>query len=99
MKCGDCAFLPGTNASNSPETLVVAHLCALTGEPFDCHLVPGPCAGWVEAVRARKRSPLKPSATQLSIANNSKELMHQMIRLAVADQNDAMLAEREKEQG
>lgn len=86
IKCGDCAFIPGTNASNSPDTLVIAHLCALTGEPFDCHLVPGPCAGWVEAVKARKISPLKPTAGQLSIANGSKELMHQMVRLAVAEQ-------------
>ncbi len=86
MKCGDCAFIPGTQASNSPNTLVIAHLCALTGEPFDCHLVPGPCAGWVEAVKARRKSPLKPSAVQLNIANASKELMHHAERLALAGQ-------------
>ncbi len=84
IKCGDCAFIPGTNASNSPNTLVVAHLCALTGEPFDCHLVPGPCAGWIEAVKARKASPLKPSAIQLQIADG-KVQMAQMERLAVRD--------------
>lgn len=93
MKCGDCAFIPGTEASNSPNTLVKAHLCALTGEPFDCHLVHGPCAGWVEAVKARKLSPLKPSAVQLDIANHSKELMTQMERLALAEQS-AKPAER-----
>ncbi len=86
MKCGDCAFIPGTEASNSPNTLVIAHLCALTGEPFECHLVPGPCAGWVEAVKTRKASPLKPNPVQLHIAEASKGLMHEMVRLAVAEQ-------------
>lgn len=83
MKCGDCAFIPGTDASNSPNTLVKAHLCALTGETFDCHLIGGPCAGWVEAVKARKASPLKPTALQLQIAGYSAELMTQMERLSV----------------
>lgn len=86
MKCGDCAFIPGTEASNSPNTLVKAHLCALTGEPFDCHLVPGPCAGWAEAVKARKVSPLKPTNSQLEIAKLSSDLMDQMERLALAEQ-------------
>ena len=89
IKCGDCAFIPGTQASNSPNTLVKAHLCALTGEPFDCHLVMGPCVGWVEAVKARKISPLKPTAMQREIANGSKELMAQMERLALAEQERA----------
>jgi TorA maturation chaperone TorD len=89
VKCGDCAFIPGTEASNSPTTLVVAHLCALTGELFYCHLTGGPCAGWVEAVKARKVSPLKPSETQLSVAAASKELMHHAERLALAEQNAA----------
>lgn len=87
MKCGDCAFILGTEASNSPNTLVVAHLCALTGEPFYCHLVEGQlCAGWVDAVKARKISPLKPSPLQLEIANGAKEVMAQMERLALAEQ-------------
>jgi hypothetical protein len=81
--------MPGTEASNSPNTLVIAHLCALTGEPFDCHLTGGPCVGWAEAVKARRVSPLKPSATQLSIAAASKELMHHAERLALAEQDAA----------
>lgn len=89
MKCGDCAFIPGTEASNSPNTLVIAHLCTLTGEPFECHLVPGPCAGWVEAVRARKISLLKPTAMQLQIAQGGKELMFHCERLAVAEDRKA----------
>ena len=87
MKCGDCAFIPGTDASNSPNTLVKAHLCALTGETFDCHLTPGPCAGWVEVVKLRRISPLKPSEVQKDIAAKSIELMGHMERLAKADQD------------
>lgn len=86
IKCGDCAFIPGTQASNSPNTLVIAHLCALTGEPFNCHLLDKPCAGWVEALAARKRSPLEPSAMQLSIAEGAKGIMFHCERLAVAEQ-------------
>ena len=89
VKCGDCAFIPGTEASNSPNTLVKAHLCALTGEPFDCHLTGGPCAGWVEAVKARKRSPLKPTETQKEIARRSGELMNHVERLALSEQEAA----------
>ena len=85
-KCGDCAFLPGSDASNSPNTLVKAHLSALTGEVFECHLVPGPCKGWVEAVRLRKISPMKPTETQIEIAATSVRIMDHMERLAMADQ-------------
>lgn len=89
VKCGDCAFVPGTEASNSPNTLVVAHLCALTGEPFDCHLTGGPCVGWAETVRARRISPLKPNDTQKEIAKHSIDLMNHMERLALDEQEAA----------
>lgn len=53
-RCNDCAFTVGTDASMSPSTAVVATLCAMTGDRFDCHIERGPCVGWAEAVAERK---------------------------------------------
>lgn len=36
-KCGTCAFRAGTEASESPFTLLKARLSAENGEPFYCH--------------------------------------------------------------
>jgi len=82
MKCNDCAFDLNTQASTSPHTLVTAHLCALTGETFYCHVNDAPCAGWAQARRERAQSRYRPNAAELVTANMCSELLSECVRLA-----------------
>ncbi len=66
--CGDCAFVPGTEAHGCESTRLSATLCVEAGEPFYCHRPnsagvlearvdetgePVLCHGFVEALDAR----------------------------------------------
>lgn len=80
-RCHDCAFTHGTEASNSPHTLVVANMCAITGDVFECHINKDePCAGWAEA-RAARRDSIPSEASRL-IADMACELVSECVRLA-----------------
>ena len=59
VRCGDCAFSPGTAANQAPFTDVKAKFCAMIGEPFWCHVgEPHPlCMGWAEAVLDQPTAP------------------------------------------
>lgn len=46
LRCDDCAFRPGTEASKSERTVMLAQLCAEAGELFTCHRREGICAGY-----------------------------------------------------
>lgn len=87
-RCDDCAFTIGTEASKSPHTVVIARLCALTGERFDCHLRPGACAGWAQEVSERKaKSALTtPGTAQHDVALLGGELMSNLVELAAREQ-------------
>ncbi len=85
-RCNDCAFTHGTNASNSPHTLVVANMCALTGEVFECHVSKeSPCVGWAEARAARIASANKPRPSVIESADMLCKLVGECIRLAKAE--------------
>lgn len=85
-RCNDCAFTHGTEASNSPHTLVIANMCALTGEVFECHINKDePCRGWAEARIARIASPCSPSMGDIVIAGMLGELTTECVRLAKAE--------------
>ncbi len=89
-RCNDCAFTHGTEASNSPHTLVVANMCALTGEVFECHINKDePCQGWAEARAARKASGKELSPHSLSIASMLGELTSECVRLAKIEDDAA----------
>lgn len=50
LRCDDCAFTAGTNASKCEITRIQSRLCAESGEPFYCHVrTESLCAGYVEA--------------------------------------------------
>jgi hypothetical protein len=50
LRCHDCAFTAGTDASKSDITRMQARLCAESNEPFYCHVnEPSLCAGYIEA--------------------------------------------------
>ncbi len=53
-RCNDCAFTIGTEASRYPSTVVISHMRAMTGDLFECHINPGSCVGWVQAVAERQ---------------------------------------------
>ncbi len=93
-RCHDCAFTHGTEASNSPQTLVVANMCALTGEIFECHVNKGSsCFGWCEARVARMASPHNPSVGAIATAAMLGELTSECVRLAVAEDDKAHKAQ------
>lgn len=59
-RCATCAFRPGTEASETPGTMLTAQLCVLSGERFECHETDRagePCIGWQRAVEARGAIP------------------------------------------
>ncbi len=90
-RCLDCAFTHGTEASNSPQTLVVANMCALTGEIFQCHVNKDePCQGWAEARAARIASPYNPSVEDIAIAAMLCELTSECVRLAKVEDDGAV---------
>ncbi len=90
-RCHDCAFTHGTEASNSPQTLVVANMCALTGEVFECHINKDePCQGWAEARAARIASAHNPSVSAIATAAMLGELTSECVRLAVAEDDKAV---------
>jgi hypothetical protein len=53
-RCATCAFRLGPHLANgSAPTLMSALKCALEGDPFWCHEIDRPCAGW-QAMRTAK---------------------------------------------
>lgn len=52
-RCAGCALRLGTIANGCPPTLLTLTGCIVSGERFDCHERPGPCAGWLIATRQR----------------------------------------------
>jgi hypothetical protein len=50
LRCDDCAFRPGTDASRCERTVLLANLCAEAGEVFNCHRREGLCAGWAQKI-------------------------------------------------
>ena len=92
-RCHDCAFTHGTEASNSPHTVVVANMCAITGEVFKCHVNEDePCQGWAEARAARIASPMKPRSAVVESADMLCQVVGECIRLAKADERAAVQA-------
>lgn len=81
-RCNDCAFTHGTDASNSPHTVVIANMCAITGEPFWCHVKAQACAGWAEARAERLASPNKPTGSSKASADMLCQLVTECVRLA-----------------
>jgi hypothetical protein len=51
--CATCAFRPGTEASRSEHTVVLARLCVEGGREFHCHEKAQLCRGWIAAVNLR----------------------------------------------
>ncbi len=88
-RCHDCAFTHGTEASNSPHSVVVANMCAITGEVFHCHINETPCAGWAEARAMRIASPIKPIPLSLVSAGMLVDLVSECIRLAKSEDEKA----------
>ena len=93
MRCNDCAFTHGTEASNSPHTVVVANMCAITGEVFECHVNVGlPCAGWSDARANRIISAYKAAPSAAASADMLCQLVSECIRMAkIEDENHAEL--------
>lgn len=87
-RCNDCAFTIGTQASKAPHTAVVARLCAMTAEPFDCHVSPGACVGWAEEVAERKRTGalLEPGSSAFQTAQMCGEMLTTLVDLAAREQ-------------
>lgn len=59
-RCATCAFRPGTEASRDPTTLLMARLCLLGGDIFQCHEIERagePCAGFLAAKIALPEPP------------------------------------------
>lgn len=50
LRCDDCAFRAGTDASTCARTVLLANLCAESGEIFNCHRREGICAGWAAKI-------------------------------------------------
>ncbi len=89
-RCNDCAFTHGTEASNSPHTVVIANMCAITGEVFECHIDKNePCTGWAEARSARVSSSHKPSTSAVGIADMLGQLTGECVRLAKIEDEKA----------
>lgn len=58
-RCNTCAFRHGDHLANgSAETLMNALKCVIEREPFYCHEIDRPCAGWL-AMRFDKGNELK----------------------------------------
>lgn len=51
--CATCAFRPGTEASETEHTAVLARLCVEGGRQFWCHEKTQLCRGWIAAVNLR----------------------------------------------
>lgn len=90
-RCHDCAFTIGTEASKGPHTAVVARLCAMTGERFDCHVREGACAGWAQEVAERKATGalLAPGSEAYKVAQLGSELMQSMVELVARERGAA----------
>jgi hypothetical protein len=56
-RCATCAFRPGTEASRTETTVLMARLCLMSGETFECHERTAPCAGFLYALNARQPEP------------------------------------------
>jgi hypothetical protein len=52
LRCDDCAFRSGTDASTCERTVLLAQLCVESLEKFNCHRREGLCAGWAQGVNA-----------------------------------------------
>ncbi len=87
-RCHDCAFTKGTVANGAPATLTRALLCVATHEAFDCHVLGGLCAGFVEASRAF--GPVKPDR----VAKMAAQLFEGCFQLALRDDRARMTPEQ-----
>jgi hypothetical protein len=66
---------------------VKAHLSALTGETFHCHINKGqPCEGWKEALYHRHAAKHKPTKLENEVALLAGEMLARMEDLALEEQ-------------
>lgn len=56
-RCHDCAFTRGTEANRTDHTTMLAALCVLGHQAFNCHIQPGICVGYIEALKTAPERP------------------------------------------